>query len=87
MVYKRAKKGPATQGKTRGANGTAQFKNKAKIGEATAKRMHEKLGRLRKAKQDEEDEVKSNDSDAYIDREPVNASHSKRKELMNDPFL
>ena len=35
----------------------------------------------------DDDEIKSNDSDAWIDREPVNPSHAKRKELLNDPFF
>ena len=36
---------------------------------------------------DDDDEIKSNDSDAWIDREPQNPSHAKRKELLNDPFF
>lgn len=51
MVYKRIKRGekgvPAKGGPKGGAS---SFKNKNKIGEATAKRMQEKLGRMGRAK-------------------------------------
>ena len=87
MVYKRIKKGGSNPSSRGGPNDKAQF-NSNKIGEATAKRMQDKLGKLRKSKnKDDDDEIKSNDSDAYVDREPTNASQAKRNELLNDPFL
>ena len=54
--------------------------------------MQDKLGKLKQRKEEkkhggDDDEIKSNDSDAWIDREPVNPSHAKRKELLNDPFF
>ena len=69
MVYNK-KRGGAAGGvsKKGGPNDRGTFKNQTKIGEATAKRMHEKLGKLKKAAK-EEDEIKSNDSDGYGERE------------------
>jgi len=76
MVYKKIKRGAAGPGqasKRGGPNDRTQFKSKGKIGEATAKRMQDKLGKLRKSKlaDEDDDEIKSNESDAYIDREPA----------------
>lgn len=90
MVYKKIKKagGAAKKG---GPNDKGNFKRN-KIGQDTAKRMQDKLGDLRKqkaaARGDDDDEVKSNESDAYIDREPRTAAASaRRNELVDDPFL
>ena len=51
--------------------------------------MHDKLDKLKQKtkKKGDDDEIASNDSDAYIDREPVNQRSAKRNELLNDPFL
>ena len=48
--------------------------------------MQDKLGNLRK-KKDDDDEIASNDSDAFVGLDPVNAKNAKRNELLNDPFL
>ena len=85
MVYKRIKRsgGPSKVG---GPNDKKQFKNK--IGEATAKKMQDKLGKMaRKGKDKDEDEIKSNESDDYVDREPTGGAMNKRNALLNDPFL
>ena len=87
MVYKRVKRGSESgPGKKGGPNDKAKFKQRNKIGEATAKRMQDRLGKLRKADKDDE-EIKSNESDAYVDIEPDNPKMTKRNELLNDPFL
>ena len=99
MVYKRIKRGGSsrssevTSGRG-GPNDKGQFKkrsgNNKNIGEVTAKRMHDKLDKLKqKTKKDAgaDDEIVSNDSDEFIDREPINQRHTKRNELLNDPFL
>lgn len=98
MVYKRIKRGgkasesgAAPRG---GPNDKNQFK-RGKIGEATAKRMQDKLSKLKSNKRsgrgaagkDDDEEIASNDSDAFIDREPTNARNAKKNELLNDPFL
>lgn len=50
--------------------------------------MQDKLGKIRQKKGDDnDDEIASNDSDAFIDREPNNPKNAKRNELLNDPFL
>ena len=103
MVYKRIKRGGAAAGgednaPARGGKkgaGRGQFKQRGGagrgrggIGEATAKRMQDKLGKIRQKKGDDnDDEIASNDSDAFIDREPNNPKNAKRNELLNDPFL
>ena len=101
MVYKRIKRGGGSAGPTSesagtngrkagGPNDRGQFKKnqRGKIGEATAKRMQDKLGKLRKKKNnDNDDEIASNDSDAFIDQEPNNPKNNKRNDLLNDPFL
>ena len=99
MVYKRIKRGGASAGGDEsapargGRGGRGQFKQRGGagrgrggIGEATAKRMQDKLGNLRK-KKDDDDEIASNDSDAFVGLDPVNAKNAKRNELLNDPFL
>ena len=85
MVYKRIKRS-GNPSKIGGPNDKKQFKNK--IGEATAKKMQDKLGKMaRKGKDKDEDEIKSNDSDDYVDREPTGGAMNKRNALLNDPFL
>jgi len=49
--------------------------------------MQDKLGKLKKGK-DAEDEIASNDSDDFAaNLEPSNPSNAKRNELLDDPFL
>jgi hypothetical protein len=89
MVYKRTKRGGAPAGMARngGANDRAGFKNTSKIGEATAKRMQDKLGKLKKGGKDDDDEIKSNESEGYGDRDLDNPKNAKKQELLNDPFF
>ena len=88
MGYKRIKrsgdKGVPSKG---GPNDKGSFKKANRIGEATAKRMQEKLGRMKNKGKVDEDEIKSNDSDAWVDRDPDDPRNAKRQELLNDPFL
>ena len=50
--------------------------------------MQDKLGKMaRKGKDKDEDEIKSNESDDYVDREPAGGAMNKRNALLNDPFL
>ena len=90
MVYKRIKRGGGAKGagKRGGPNDKGTFKND-KIGQDTARKMQDKLGKLRASKQNaaDDEEIRSNDSDAYIDKEPTKAGNSKRNELVDDPFL
>ena len=87
MVYKKMKRGGAkgAEGTRGGPNDKGTFKKGNRVGEVTAKRMQDKLGKLKQKNDD--DEIKSNDSDDYIGREPTNVKTAKRNELLNDPFF
>lgn len=88
MVYKRIKKGarPGVS-KKGGPNDKGTFKQ-GQIGQDTAKRMQDKLGKLKQRRsKDDEDEIKSNESDEYINRTDMGGVGAKKNELFNDPFL
>ena len=88
MGYKRIKRGQTgSAGAKGGPNDKGTFKSRTKIGEATAKRMQDKLGSLKKYNKKDEEEIASNDSDDYVNMEPSNPKYAKRKELVDDPFL
>ena len=89
MVYKRtaqSQKGdPSKQG---GPNGSKMFKsgkNQNKLGEAAAKRMQAKLGKIKAQKHDEE--VKSDDSDDALDGARQNNATTRTNQILNDPFF
>ena len=71
--------------KLKGPGGIKKQKNVTKLGEATSKRMQEKLNQIKKSEK-KDTEIKSDSEENFGNAKQSNAT-TKKNQILNDPFF
>ena len=85
MVQKKKAPTKAAAKKLGGSGGIKKSKNVTKLGEATSRRMQEKLNQIKKSEKNDI-EIKSDSEDELAQGKQANAT-TQKNQILNDPFF